>query len=207
MSIRLYFSPRTRSLTALWLLEELGLPYELESFLLTTQRHKKPDFLALSPMGKVPTVVADGVSVAETGAIALFLADRYRDTPLSPAWDAPERAAYLQWIVFAGSVIEPAFGEKFFKWDLPKASVAWGSFDDMLHAVTQQLDGKTWLLGDTFTAADIIVGATLAFGVKFGIIAPDSAVGAYVQRLTARPAHQRAEAIEAAETDRLAADA
>lgn len=203
MTTRLYYAPKTRAFTALWLLEELGIPYELESFRLDTQRHKQPDYLAFAPMGKVPAVVDHGVGLAETGAIAMFLADKYPQAGLSPRFDSEERAAYLQWIVFAGSVIEPAFGEKFFQWKVPKSSVAWGSFDDMIQAVTAGLGGRAWLVGDGFSAADIVVGATLAFGVKFGIISPDSVIGQYVQRLAARPAFQRAEAIEQAEIERL----
>ena len=96
-TITLCYAPRTRSFTALWLLEELGVPYELESFDLQSGAHKQPEFLALNPMGKVPLVVCDGTPIAETGAIALYLADRCRETVLSPEIDDPARADVLRW--------------------------------------------------------------------------------------------------------------
>src|SRR5690606_12913143 len=103
-SLKLFFAPRTRAFTALWLLEELGLPYELESFDLNAGRHKQADYLALNPMGKVPLVIHDGVPVSETGAIAIYLADRFAGHPgaatLAPAFDDPHRPAYLRWILF-----------------------------------------------------------------------------------------------------------
>jgi glutathione S-transferase len=94
------------------------MPSELESFDLNSGRHKQPDFLALNPMGKVPLVIVDGVPVAETGAIALYLADRFPAAGLAPAIDDPLRPAYLRWVLFSGNVIEPGLGQFFFKWDV-----------------------------------------------------------------------------------------
>lgn len=201
--LTLYFAPRSRGFTALWLLEELGVPYHLESFDLNAERHKQPDYLALNPMGKVPLVLDGGIPVSETGAIAIYLSDKYRTTPLSPALDAPERAAFLRWVLFSSGVMEPAYGEKFFKWTVPARSVAWGSFDDMMRVLTDGLSPGPYLLGDTFSAADVVVGATARFGVMFGVIPKDGPVAAYVTRLTERPAFQRAAAIEACEAERF----
>ena len=203
MSLTLHYAPRTRSFTALWLLEELGQPYELASFDINTGRHKQPDYLALNPMGKVPTVVADGIPVSETGAIAIYLADRFPAAGLAPAFDDPRRPAYLRWVLFASGIIEPAFGEKFFKWNVPARSVAWGSFSQMETVLSEGVAGGEWLLGDQFTAADVVVGAAARFGVLFGALDKTGPIADYVARLTARPAFERAAAIEARESERF----
>lgn len=193
----LYFAPRSRALTALWLLEELGIPYTREDFLLATGRHKRPDFLALNPMGKVPLVVDDGVAVAELGAIAIYLADKHRATALSPALDDPRRGDFLRWCFFSSGIMEPALGEKFFKWSVPASSVAWGSFDGMMAALSQGITPGPWLLGETFSAADVLVGSTARFGQNFGALPKEGPTADYVARINARPALQRALAIEA----------
>lgn len=195
--ITLHFAPRTRSLTALWGLEELGVPYALHRHDLAAGTHRTEAQLGLNPMGKLPTVVDGGVACAETGAILLWLADRYAAGRLAPTAHAPERADFLRWLFFSGSVMEPALGEVFFKWKVPSSSVAWGSFARMERALSAAVDGSTWLLGDTFTVADVAVGGTARFGVRFGAIAADGPIGRYVARCEARPALQRALAIEA----------
>ena len=202
-SLKLYFAPRSRALTALWLLEELGLAYELESFDLNSGRHKQPDFLALNPMGKVPLVVCDGIPVSETGAIAIYLADRFPSAGLAPAIDDPQRPAYLRWMLFSSGVLEPAFGQKFFKWEVPARSVAWGSFEQMQDVLIAGVSSSEWLLGDRFTAADVVVGAGARFGVMFGAFEKTGPIADYVGRLTARPAFQRAQAIEQREGERF----
>ena len=198
MTTRLYYAPRSRAFTALWLLEELGQPYELESVALGDGRHKKDDYLALNPMGKVPLVVHDEVPVSETGAIALYLADRF-GSDLAPRFDDADRPAFLRWLFFAGGVMEPAFGEKIFKWDLPASSVAWGSFADMERMLTAGVTPGPWLLGERFSVADVVVGATARFGVMFGVFDKAGPVADYVSRLTEREAFKRAEVIEARE--------
>jgi len=202
-SLKLYFAPRSRALTALWLLEELGLAYELESFDLNSGRHKQPDFLALNPMGKVPLVVCDGIPVSETGAIAIYLADRFPSAGLAPAFDDPQRPAYLRWMLFSSGVLEPAFGQKFFKWEVPARSVAWGSFEQMQDVLIAGVSSSEWLLGDRFSAADVVVGAGARFGVMFGAFEKTGPIADYVGRLTARAAFQRAQAIEQREGERF----
>ena len=99
--------------------------------------------------------------------------------------------------------MEPAFGEKFFQWNVPASSVAWGSFDDMLRVLEHGVSQSPYLLGDTFSAADVIVGATARFGVMFGAIPKDGVVAKYVHRLTEREAFKRALAIEQRESERF----
>ena len=153
-------------------------------------------------MGKVPLVVHDGVPVSETGAIALYLADRV-GSELAPKIDDPDRPAFLRWMFFAGSVTEPAFGEKIFKCDVPSRSVAWGSFADMERTLAAGVSPGPWLLGERFTVADIVVGASARFGVMFGAFEKEGPIADYVSRLTAREAFKRAETIEAREGERF----
>ncbi len=204
----LYFAPRSRALSALWLLEELGVPYTLHDFMLQSGRHKQPDFLALNPMGKVPVVVDDGVPIAELGAIAIYLTDKYRTIPLAPALDHPDRAAFLRWCFFASAIMEPALGERFFEWTVPPSSVAWGSCAQAEATLAQAVTDRSFLVGETFSAADLLVGSIARFGVLFGAIPKDKPstqpIVAYVERLTRRPAFARAQALEAESLARLA---
>jgi glutathione S-transferase len=208
MALRLYYAPRTRAFTTLWLLEELRVDYELESFDIESGRHKLPDYLALNPMGKIPLVVHDGVPVSETGAIAIYLADRFAAhpgaVPLAPAFDDPRRPAYLRWLFFVAGVFEPALAQKFFKWEASARTVAWGSFEQMVEVLRDGVRGEQWLLGDTFTAADVVVGAAARFGISFGAFEKQGPIADYVARVTAREGFARADAIEAREGQRFA---
>ncbi|WP_294224722.1 glutathione S-transferase family protein [uncultured Shimia sp.] len=201
--LTLYFAPRTRSFAALWLLEELGAPFQLESFDFATGRHKQADYLALNPMGKVPLVMDGETAVPEIGAMAIYLADRYGTGGFAPALTEDTRAAYLRWMFFASAIMEPAFAQKLFAWEVSPATVAWGSFEQMMDVLADGLADGPWLLGETFTAADVVVGNNLVFGQMIGIIPQDGPIGEYLARLKTREAFQRAEAIEVREGERF----
>jgi glutathione S-transferase len=193
--LTLFYAPRSRAVTALRFMEELERPYRLEVISLDRGDQKKPEFLRRNPMGKVPLVLDGDVAVAETGAIFAYLADKYAPGRLAPRPDEPERADYLRWLFFAAGVMEPAYGQKFFKWEVPSRQVGWGSFEQMLDTVTQAVTGREWLAG-RFSAADVYVASTLRYGMLFGIIPNDGPVADYVARWNARPASQRAAAID-----------
>jgi glutathione S-transferase len=199
----LHYAPRTRSFGALWLLEELGLPYRLESFDLATGQHKSPEHLALNPMGKVPVVVDHGVAVSELGAIAIYLSDRYPAAGLAPAIDHPDRAAFLRWVFFASAIIEPALAEKFGKWEPRPRQHAWGSFDQMLEVATRGVSGGAFLLGERFGAADVMVAGGLRYAILFGAVDRGGPIADYVARCSARDAFLRASAVEAREGERF----
>jgi len=190
-----YYAPKTRAFRTLWLLEEMGEPYRIEHVDFARGHHKRPEFLKLNPMGKLPTVVDRGIPIAETGAIFVYLADRYSRGTLAPDLDDSRRADYLRWLFFGAGVMEPAYGQKFFKWEVPSRQVAWGSFDDMLHVLTEAVSSREWLAG-RFSAADIYVASSLRYGMLFGIIPTEGPLADYVGRWNARPASQRAAEID-----------
>jgi glutathione S-transferase len=201
--LALYYAPRTRAMTALWLLEELNVPYRLESFDLASGRHKQPDYLAMNPMGKVPLVVDDGVAVAEIGAIALWLTERYPQSGMAPPMGDRQRADFLRWVMFASGVMEPAYAEKFSKIEPRPSTYAWGSFDQMLGVVTAAVQNGPFLLGERFSAADVLIGAAVRFGMMFGLLPKEGPLAEYVGRLTRREGFQRADAIAQRENERF----
>lgn len=203
MELTLYYAPRTRSFAALWLLEELGEKYRLESFDIETGRHKKADYLALNPMGKVPLVLDGDVAISELGAIAIYLSDLYPQAQLCPLINNEKRSDYLRWTFFSSAIMEPAFVQKMFEWEIPSKSVAWGSFDQMLEIVTNAVKESTWLIGDSFSSADILVGSTLRFGQMLGVIPKEGPLEEYISRLKKRDGFVRAATIEARESDRF----
>jgi glutathione S-transferase len=195
--IVLYHAPRSRAFRALWFLEELALPYRIHPIDFEKGEHKRPDFLKLNPMGKLPTVVDHGTPIAESGAILLHLSDKYSAGNLAPTADDPRRADYLRWLFFAAGVMEPAFGEKFFKWtDIPTSRAAWGSFADMEKTVTEAVASGSYLFGERFTAADVYVGSNLHWGILWKLFPEQGAIADYVARCAARPALKLALAIE-----------
>jgi len=196
-SITLFHAVRSRSFRLLWFMEELGEPYRIEPIDLNKGEHKTERLLRHNPMGKVPVVLDGDVAIAESGAIYIYLADKYAPGRLAPrAEEERERADYLRWLFFAAGVMEPAFGEKFFKWELNPRQVAWGSFDSMMETLEKGVSGRQWLVGDQFTAADVFVGSNIHYGTLFGIIPNGGPIGEYLQRCAARPALKRALALE-----------
>ena len=195
--IVLHYAPKTRAFRALWFLEELGQPYRIEYVDLAKGSHKRPEFLKLNPMGKLPTIVDHGVPIAESGAILTYLSDKYSSGILAPELHDPRRADYLRWLFFAAGVMEPAFCEKFFKWEIPSHRVAWGSFADMERTTLEGIAaGRPWLTGDRFTAADVFVASNLHFGLLTDLFPKDGPIAAYVGKCAERPALKRALKIE-----------
>lgn len=195
--VTLFHAPRTRSAGTLRLLEELGVPYRLHVLDLATGDHKKPDYLALNPMGKVPALRHGETIVTELGAIALYLGDLFPETGQCPQPGDPLRGALLRWLFFYGNCIEPAVLQKAMNWDAPKAIMAgYGSYDDTVAAVVGQLRAGPWFLGERFTVADGLWGPALTWLVAFGLLPKAPEFVAYVERFAARPAAARAAAID-----------
>lgn len=196
--IKLYWSPRSRSFSTIWLMEETGLPYERVLTDISTGAQKAPEFLKINPMGKVPALTDGNAALGEAAAICAYIADRYPETKLAPAASDPRRARYLQWLFFSPTCIEPAIIQIFTKIEVPTSTAAWGSATQVFDVLDAALAKGPWILGETFSAADITIGAGLNFAVRlFKMVPSRPSFDAYLARCMARPAFQRAEKIAA----------
>jgi glutathione S-transferase len=196
--IKLYWSPRSRSFTAIWLLEESGLPYERVLTDISTGAQKAPEYLAINPMGKVPALQDGEAALGEAAAICAYIADRYPETGLAPDIADPLRARYLQWLFFTPSCMEPAIIQIYTKLEVPPSTAAWGSATQTFDVLDAALQKGPWILGEKFSAADITIGSGLNFAVRmFKMLPSRPSFDAYLDRIVARPAFQRAEKIAA----------
>lgn len=190
--LALYHSPQSRSSGVLTLLEELGAPYELRVLNMKAGEQRQPDFLAVNPMGKVPALMDGSTLVTEQVAIFIHLADLFPQARLAPALDDPQRGAYLRWLVYYAACYEPALVDRFL--ERPPAEpmhTPYSDFDTMLKVLETQLASSPYLLGDTISAADVLWGTALSWGMAFGIVPERAVFAAYAERITSRPAAKR----------------
>ena len=196
--MQLYWAPRTRSFTALWLMEETGQPYERVLTDISTGAQRKPDYLAINPMGKVPALKDGDATLAESAAICAYVAERYPEAKLAPPVGDPLRAKYLYWLFFAPGCVEPAMVEISTKITMNPVAAGWGDAQRVFDVLDAALAKGPWLLGENFSAADIAIGAGLNFAVRlFKMVPSRPNFEAYISRCIARPAFQRAEKIAA----------
>jgi glutathione S-transferase len=193
MSIVLYHHPFSRAANVVWMLEEVGVPYELRFVDLMSGAHKGPEIVALNPMGKLPILTDGDAVVSELAAIGLYLADAHAYGRLAPKVDDPKRGTYLRWSLFAPSVIEPGAYAKASKWEFKPSSAGWGTYESMLGAMEKAIEGRDYLLGGEFSMADAIFGGTVRFMLMFKMIEPRPTLTAYAARLASRPAAKRAD--------------
>ncbi|ALK97272.1 glutathione S-transferase [Massilia sp. WF1] len=201
-TITLFHAPHSRSGAVRILLEELGAPYELEAVNLKAGETRTPRFLALNPMGKVPAVLfrqeAGDTLVAEQAAIMIWLADLFPQQGLAPAIDDPLRGPWLRWMVFHGACFEPAVIDLAMKREpAPPSMSPYGDYDTMLATLARQLRAGPWLLGERFSAADILWGYALAWTTAFKLVPELPELTDYIARLRARPAWRRVTALDA----------
>lgn len=190
-----YHNPRSRAQIVHWMLEEAGAPYRIVPIDFEKGEHKTPSFLALNPMGKLPTIVHRGIVVTETAAIIAYLADVFPQAALAPAIDDPLRGAYYRWLFFGAGCFEPALLDEMMKRPAPpqKTAVGWGSYGEVVDAFKTALAKGPYLLGDKFSAADVYVGSQIRWAMMFGApgLKGEKVFDDYVARLAARPALQR----------------
>ncbi len=194
----LYTNPMSRGRVARWMLEEVGQPYEarLLDFGAAT---RSPDYLALNPLGKVPTLVHGDVVVTETAAICAYLADAFPEAGLAPPPGDPLRGAYLRWLFFGAGPLEAAVTNQALGLTPPperSGMVGYGSFDAVVAVLEGALADRPYFAGERFTAADVYTGSQIAWGLVFGTLPKRPAFEAYAARITARPAAARARAID-----------
>ena len=196
--ITLFHAPHSRSGAARILLEELDAPYALEAVSLKHQATRSQRYLEINPMGKVPALLHGDSLVTEQPAILTYLADLYPQAGLAPALDDPQRGPYLRWMAFYGSCFEPAVIDRALKREpAPPSMCPYGDYDTMLATLTRQLRAGPWLLGERFTAADILWGYALGWITSFELVPKLPEIAAYMERFNARPATQRVAAADA----------
>lgn len=200
MMIKLFWCPRTRAMRALWLLEELGCDFELVPVDIQDPAAKADEgFRKASPMGKVPAILDGETGVADSATIALYLVERFPDAGLAPSVGSADRADFLYWMLYTPGVIEPAMAEKAGGWEPRPFSHGWGDFAAMIELLEKRLKGRDWLMGDQFTAADVLVGSSLYFIRLFGMLPDGTSLEGYIDRCTDRPAFKRAQEREETE--------
>lgn len=203
--ITLFHAPHSRSAGARILIEELQAEHDLHVLNLKARQQREPAYLAINPMGKVPALRHGETFVSEQAAVYMYLAELYPERGLSPAPGDPLRGAYLRWMVFYGSCFEPAIVDKAMNRDAGNESTSpYGSYEAVVDAVERQLQPGPWLLGERFTAADALWGSALGWVTGFKLMPAGPAVLAYLERFQARPAVQRAQALDAELAESLA---
>ncbi len=193
-----YTNPRSRGRIVRWMLEEIGQPYRTE-FLDFGTTMKAPAYLAVNPMGKVPALRHGEAVVTEAAAICAYLADAFPQAGLAPPPGDPLRAPYYRWLFFAAGPIEAAVSNKAFGFVVPperEGTIGYGSFERVMSALEDAVSRGDYLVGSSFTAADVYVGSQIGFGLMFGTIEKRPAFASYWQRISARAAYARAREID-----------
>ncbi len=179
------------------MLEELGEPFDIKEIDIRDAKSKNDmSFRLASPMGKVPAIADGDVTLSETAAICLYLADKYPDAGLAPGINDTARGRYLYWMMFTPGVLEPAMAEKAGGWEPNALQHGWGDFDSMIKTLEAGVRQGPWVLGEAFSAADVMLGSSANFLKMFGMLPESSILDAYIERCLARPAYQRALARE-----------
>jgi glutathione S-transferase len=198
--LTLYHSAQSRSTRPRWLLEEIGAPYDLVRVDIGRQENKSPQYLQIHPHGVVPALVDGDLALIESGAICAYLADKFPAARLAPAVGTPERGRYYQWMFYTMATLEPPLMQVFMNTVmLPEAQRSAAQveegrrkFGEVAEVITNALAGKPFLLGDQFSAADVMIGSTMVWAQMLGMLGEWPVLAEYAQRLSARPAFQRA---------------
>jgi glutathione S-transferase len=200
-----YHNPMSRASMVHWMLEEVGAPYRVELLDFEKREHKKPEYLAVNPMGKVPAIVHRGVVVTEVAAICAYLADAFPAAKLAPPADHPSRGTYYRWLFFTAGCVEAAVTDHVFKRPPPERPgvIGYGSYEDTLNALEKAITPGPFVLGEAFSAADVYVGSQIGWGLMMKTIDSRPAFAAYAKRCQDRPAAQRARAQSEALTKTL----
>ena len=190
--LTLFHRPKTRSTRFIFLLEELDAPYRIQ---VVSTRNRDGSGTAdpanPHPHGKVPAISDDGTVVFESPAIALYLTDKFPRNGLGPLAGDAQRGAYLSWLAYCSGVFEPAIMSKFMKTEVP-ASAGWMPLAAVIPVILRQLEPGPYLLGERFSAADILYGTTFALFAQNPLIPRSALIDDYVARIVARPAFERA---------------
>lgn len=188
-----YYNPMSRARIVHWMLEEVGAPYRMELVSFDKGEHKKPAFLAVNPMGKLPAIVHRNTVVTESGAICAYLADAFPAARLAPKVDEPARGTYFRWLFFGAGCVEAASIDRMLGRPQPERTTAlgYGTYNDTLNALEKALSPGPYILGDQFSAADVYIGSQIGFGMMMKSLEARPLFQEYMARLTERPAYKR----------------
>ncbi|QRN56047.1 glutathione S-transferase family protein [Dyella caseinilytica] len=190
-----FHAPQSRSGGTLALLEELDADYELHLLNLKQGEQRQSSYLAINPMGKVPAILHRDALVTEQPAVFLYMADLYPEARLAPSIGDPLRGPYVRWLVYYGSSFEPAIVDRSQKRaPVPPMTSPYGGWDDVMNTIHAQLAKGPYLLGERFTAADVLWGGALHWTTLFNLVPDTPDIRAYIERVITRPAMQRAAA-------------
>ena len=195
--LTLYHHPKSRSTRFIFLLEELGVPYHLQQ--VSIRRRDGSGALDPAnphPHGKVPAISDDGVLVFESPAIALYLTDKYPDRRLGPQIGDPGRGGYLSWLCYYSAVLEPSLVSKFMNNEVPRGTAGWVVVEEVIPVILKQLARGPYLLGEQFSAADVLYGTSFAMFSKSPMLPKSALIEEYATRVVTRPAYARAMARE-----------
>jgi glutathione S-transferase len=194
--ITLYHASPSRSSVVLWMLEEVGVPYDIKLLSLSKGDNLKPDYLAINPMGKVPAIKHGDTVITEVAAICTYLADAFPDKNLAVPVGTERRGTYLKWLFFGPGCLEPAMIDRAApRKDPPRrALLGYGEFDTTMDVIAKAVEKGPWLMGEQFTAADVVIGSNIRWGTIFKLIPERKEFLDYAARVAARPASQRADA-------------
>jgi len=193
-----YTHPMSRGRIVRWMMEEVGQPYRTE-VLEYAASMKSPAYLAINPMGKVPALKHGDTVVTEAGAICAYLADAFPAVGLAPPLGDKRRGPYFRWMFFAAGPVEGFMGARALGVQAgpdQKRMVGWGDAEDLTKGLETALAGRDYILGDTFSAADVYFGSHIGWGMQFGSIEKRPAFEAYYARISSRPAAIRAREID-----------
>jgi glutathione S-transferase len=197
--LTLYHAAPSRSSIVRWMLEEVGAPYEVELLDLQQGEQRRPEYLAINPMGKVPALKHGDTVITEAAAICCYLADAFPQAGLTIPVGDPRRGPYLKWLFFGPGCVEPAMTDRAFprKEEPQQGMLGWGDFETVLDVIAAGVSSPgPYLMGEPFTAADVVIGSDLRWGMAFGLIPERPEFREYTQRLGERPALQRATAAD-----------
>jgi glutathione S-transferase len=194
--LTLYHAAPSRSSVTRWMLEEVGEPYDIHFMSLSKGDNRAPEFLSLNPMGKVPVLRHGDVVITESAAICTYLADEFPDKKLNVPIGTPKRGVYLKWLFFGPGCLEPAVIDRAAprKEEARRAMLGYGDFDTTMNVIAKAVEKGPWLMGDQFTAADVVIGANIRWGMMFKMVPERKEFADYAARIAARPAAKRAEA-------------
>ena len=197
--MKLYFSPMTRSTRARWLLEELGVPYELAMVDMMKGEHKQPAYLKVNPFGVVPALEDNGFTMYESAAILLHLADKFAEKGLAPAVGTNERAEYYQWFSVYMTEVDPVLVSMLmntrFLPEAQRSAAAVEKAQERFKAVApilqDRLQGREYIVGNKFTAADVMAAGSLGIGAMLNVLGEYPGLQAYLGRMMGRPAAKK----------------